>query len=141
MNPAPHPIPLPNLLTRLMADARMAMTDDPAERPSLCGFWHCTCACWQLPADTPQQVTCLTPHVLADPAKRGARYWHFTVNELGIQDMEAQVERIHCVKSAELGSRGKGLVHGPLASGFLPAPFMNAATLEAALGCACSLTP
>ena len=75
------------------------------------------------------------PGPAADPAKRGARYWHFTVNELGIQDMEAQVERIHSVKSAELGPKGKGLVHGPLASGFLPAPSMNAATLEAALGC------
>ena len=74
------------------------------------------------------------PGPAADPAQRGARYWHFTVNELGIQDMEAQVERIHCVKSAELGPQGKGLVHGPLASGFLPAPSMNAATLEAALG-------
>ena len=68
----------------------------------------------------------------ADAAKRGARYWHFTVNQLGIQDMEAQIERIHTTKTAELGFNGKGLVNGPLASGFLPAP--TAATLEAALG-------
>ena len=74
----------------------------------------------------------------ADPARQGARYWHYTVNELGIQDIEAQIDRIHAVKIAELGAGGRaGLVSGPLASGFLPVPSMNAATLEAALGCAC----
>ncbi len=32
----------------------------------------------------------------------GAAYWHFTVNELGEQDIAAQLDHIHTVKCDEL---------------------------------------
>ena len=32
----------------------------------------------------------------------GARYWHFNVNQLGQEDIEAQLDFIHSMKSDEL---------------------------------------
>lgn len=40
--------------------------------------------------------------VAADKAKMGARYWHFNVNQLGQEDIEAQLEFIHSRKCDEL---------------------------------------
>lgn len=38
----------------------------------------------------------------ADKDKMGAKYWHFNVNHLGQQDIEAQLDFIHNAKCAEL---------------------------------------
>ena len=38
----------------------------------------------------------------ADPRKSGANYWHYTVNELGMEDCAAQIYHIHCIKCDEL---------------------------------------
>ena len=35
----------------------------------------------------------------------GARYWHFNVNHLGQQDIEAQLDFIHTVKCAEVAAQ------------------------------------
>ena len=72
---------------------------------------------------------------LADPDKMGAKYWHYTVNEMGLEDVTAQVDHIHVIKCGELNVKGPaGMVAGPLARGFLPASTVGSATLDAALG-------
>ena len=38
----------------------------------------------------------------ADSARMGASYWHYTVNELGMEDVAAQIDHIHVVKCSEL---------------------------------------
>ena len=38
----------------------------------------------------------------ADKDMMGAKYWHFNVNHLGQQDIEAQLDFIHTAKCAEL---------------------------------------
>lgn len=38
----------------------------------------------------------------ADKEMMGAKYWHFNVNHLGQQDIEAQLDFIHNAKGAEL---------------------------------------
>ena len=45
--------------------------------------------------------------------KRGARYWFYTINELGQEDMEAQFGYIHQIKMAELhrGTRRSFALH------------------------------
>lgn len=35
----------------------------------------------------------------------GAKYWHFNVNHLGQQDIEAQLDFIHTVKCAEVAKQ------------------------------------
>ncbi len=43
------------------------------------------------------------PRLHTDPKKQGSfSYWRYTVNHLGLEDVAAQVEHIHVVKSAEL---------------------------------------
>lgn len=37
------------------------------------------------------------PALHADPAKSGLRYWYYSINELGIQDMDAQVGVDSCL--------------------------------------------
>lgn len=37
-----------------------------------------------------------------DPSKRGQKYWRYTVNELGMEDVAAQLDWIDHVKRAEL---------------------------------------
>ncbi len=51
------------------------------------------------------------PRAHADASRGGAAYWCYSINELGMEDVAAQVYRIHAVKTAELGS-------GPGGSGF-----------------------
>ncbi|KAI3435938.1 hypothetical protein D9Q98_001996 [Chlorella vulgaris] len=51
------------------------------------------------------------PRMHADPALRGSRYWHYTLGELGTQDIAAQVEHIHAVKMRELRP-GTGYAQG-----------------------------
>ncbi len=40
----------------------------------------------------------------------GASYWHYTVNELGMEDVAAQIDHIHVVKCSELRGGAAGLV-------------------------------
>ena len=54
----------------------------------------------------------------ADPARMGASYWCYTVNELGMEDVAAQIDHVHVVKCSELRGGAAGLVAGPLAGGF-----------------------
>lgn len=54
----------------------------------------------------------------ADSARMGSSYWHYTVNELGMEDVAAQIDHIHVVKCSELRGGAAGLVAGPLANGF-----------------------
>ena len=54
----------------------------------------------------------------ADEGRKGARYWFFTANELGMEDVAAQIDHLHIVKCAELRTAGAGFVAGPLANGF-----------------------
>ncbi|KAK9810435.1 hypothetical protein WJX72_010667 [[Myrmecia] bisecta] len=50
------------------------------------------------------------PRKHTDPQKQGGRYWHYTVNELGMYDIAAQVDHIHVVKTYELnGGTGAGV--------------------------------
>ena len=71
----------------------------------------------------------------ADPDKMGAKYWHYTVNELGLEDVTAQIDHIHAIKCGELNVGGPaGLVAGPLARGFRPPSSIGSAPLDAALG-------
>jgi hypothetical protein len=44
------------------------------------------------------------PRRHADPERRAAAYWAYSMNELGMEDVAAQVERIDAVKTAELTS-------------------------------------
>ncbi|KAK9840957.1 hypothetical protein WJX81_002471 [Elliptochloris bilobata] len=53
-----------------------------------------------------------------DEGRKGARYWFFTANELGMEDVAAQIDHLHIVKCAELRTAGAGFVAGPLANGF-----------------------
>ena len=64
----------------------------------------------------------------------GAKYWHYTVNEMGLEDVTAQIDHIHLVKCEELNVHEPGMVAGPLAKGFLPPSTIGSATLDAALG-------
>ena len=48
------------------------------------------------------------PRAHADASKSGASYWCYSINELGMEDVAAQVHRIHAVKTAELGRGGGG---------------------------------
>jgi SUMO ligase MMS21 Smc5/6 complex component len=34
-------------------------------------------------------------HMSADPSKQGSRYWHYSINELGMEDIAAQV--LQCI--------------------------------------------
>lgn len=42
------------------------------------------------------------PRLHKDPQKQGAAYWHYSVNELGMEDVAAQVDHIHVIKTMEL---------------------------------------
>eukprot|EP00892_Ulva_mutabilis_P007491 jgi/Ulvmu1/5113/UM021_0130.1 len=44
------------------------------------------------------------PRQHVDPAFQGPAYWHYTVNELGLHDLHAQIEHLHNVKCRELGA-------------------------------------
>lgn len=46
------------------------------------------------------------PRAHADASRSGAAYWCYSINELGMEDVAAQVQRIHAVKTAELGRGG-----------------------------------
>ena len=46
-------------------------------------------------------------HVNKDSSQRG-QYWHFSINELGMEDVAAQIDWIHRVKCAELSSGLRG---------------------------------
>ena len=58
------------------------------------------------------------PRAHADASKSGAAYWCYSINELGMEDVAAQVYRIHAVKTMELSmdssssSSGVGEVGG-----------------------------
>ncbi|RMZ55129.1 hypothetical protein APUTEX25_005407 [Auxenochlorella protothecoides] len=47
------------------------------------------------------------PRAHIDPAKSGLRYWYYSINELGIQDMDAQLDFVHRAKTAELARAGR----------------------------------
>ena len=66
----------------------------------------------------------------------GAEYWHYSINEMGLEDITAQIDHIHVIKCGELDGTGPaGMVSGPLAKGFLPASTIGgSATLDAAMG-------
>jgi len=53
------------------------------------------------------------PRAHADASKSGSAYWCYSINEVGMEDVAAQVYRIHAVKTAELGS-----VHRSSKTGF-----------------------
>lgn len=46
------------------------------------------------------------PRVNVDPARQGAKYWHYSANELALCDVTAQVNHIHAIKLAELAATG-----------------------------------
>ena len=46
------------------------------------------------------------PQVNVDPAKQGAKYWHYSANELAMCDVTAQLNHIHQAKLAELAAPG-----------------------------------
>ncbi|GAB4815151.1 hypothetical protein N2152v2_002197 [Parachlorella kessleri] len=46
------------------------------------------------------------PRAHVDPRMQGARYWRYSLNELGMEDVAAQVDHIHKVKIGELTSGG-----------------------------------
>ncbi|KAL4539401.1 hypothetical protein Ndes2437B_g02221 [Nannochloris sp. 'desiccata'] len=48
------------------------------------------------------------PRAHVDASRSGAAYWCYSINELGMEDVAAQMYRIHAVKTAELGSSGDG---------------------------------
>ena len=48
------------------------------------------------------------PRAHADASRSGAAYWCYSINELGMEDVAAQIFRIHAVKTAELGSSRHG---------------------------------
>ncbi len=73
----------------------------------------------------------------ADEGRRGARYWYFTANELGMEDVAAQIDHLHIVKCAELRTAGAGFVAGPLANGFRRQAAARGAVRRSASGCAC----
>ena len=51
--------------------------------------------------------------------KKSGRYWAYTVNELGMEDVTAQINLIHELKCKELKRGGKpGIVEGTLSNGF-----------------------
>lgn len=68
------------------------------------------------------QLICslVSQSVLADDGmKRSGRYWTYTVNELGMEDVTAQINLIHELKCKELKRGGKaGIVEGALSNGF-----------------------
>ncbi|GBF99175.1 alpha beta hydrolase family [Raphidocelis subcapitata] len=45
------------------------------------------------------------PRVATDPERQGMGYWEYTLNELGIYDAAAQIDKLHEVKMQELGGR------------------------------------
>ena len=51
-------------------------------------------------------------HIDADRAPGGLRYWKYTVNEMGLEDVAAQVDHIHVVKCAELAAAAAGAGRG-----------------------------
>ena len=54
-----------------------------------------------------------------DSLKHSLRYWAYTVNELGMEDVTAQINLIHELKCKELKRGGKaGIVEGALSNGF-----------------------
>ena len=73
---------------------------------------------------------------IADPDKMGSKYWNYTVNEMGLEDITAQIDHIHVIKCGELNVRGQaGIVAGPLAKGFMPtSTAAGSAALNAAVG-------
>jgi len=68
------------------------------------------------------QLICslVSQSVLADDGmKRSGRYWTYTVNELGMEDVTAQINLIHELKCKELKRGSKaGIVEGALSNGF-----------------------
>ncbi len=72
----------------------------------------------------------------ADEGRKGARYWFFTANELGMEDVAAQIDHLHIVKCAELRTAGAGFVAGPLAHGFRRQAAARGAMRRSASGCA-----
>ena len=64
----------------------------------------------------PTPVVSLPVPLRADPKKASTRigYWRYSCNELGTQDMAAQMERIHNVKCTELGAGQVGELTGNL---------------------------
>ena len=62
--------------------------------------------------------------VCADPRiQDSGRYWAYTVNELGMEDVTAQINLIHELKCKELKRGSKaGIVEGPLSNGFKCTP-------------------
>ncbi len=77
------------------------------------------------------------PSAAADEGRKGARYWYFTGNELGMEDVAAQIDHLHIVKCAELRTAGAGFVAGPLAHGFRRQAAARGAMRRSASGCAC----
>lgn len=71
----------------------------------------------------------------ADEGRKGARYWFFTANELGMEDVAAQIDHLHIVKCAELRTAGAGFVAGPLANGFRRQAAALGAARRSASGC------
>ena len=68
-----------------------------------------------------------------DSARMGSTYWHYTVNELGMEDVAAQIDHLHVVKCSELRGGAAGLVAGPLAHGFQRQAAADAALSKANL--------
>ena len=63
-----------------------------------------------------QQLLCM---LADDTLKHSLRYWAYTVNELGMEDVTAQINLIHELKCKELKRGGKaGIVEGALSNGF-----------------------
>lgn len=51
----------------------------------------------------------------------GSKYWHYSVNEMGLEDITAQIDHIHVIKCGELNIRGQaGIVAGTCLKSLLP---------------------
>ena len=71
---------------------------------------------------------------------RRARYWQFSCNELGQQDIAAQIEHIHHVKTAELRMTYGESAGGGAATAGLPEDELSPCTLPYdSLGDGCGL--
>lgn len=60
------------------------------------------------PCLTPLPPSSPPPSTHPDPSRQGMGYWRYTINELGIYDMAAQVDKLHEVKTQVGGVLGGG---------------------------------
>lgn len=57
------------------------------------------------------------PRAHTDATRSAAEYWCYTINELGTEDVAAQIDWIHKVKMYELGRGGGGILEAGIVGG------------------------